>query len=273
MPPSVRSVDASFKRVEDLIDRAAFDEEVKGIREASGDLFATELAAAMVVDRLGRADFKVPPLSKARAGVTTVVRGLVARVGEVREFERDGMPSRVANVVLKDSTGQIALVLWDEHAVLADPGALPVGTWVRAANVTVKKTGYGLEAQAGRYSTIAIEDETGDLARDRTAALDVEWAALGDLKEGAFVSVRGEVVSKRGPRSFRRRDGSQSWVLNLTVFDGDRMAILVLWDDLAQRAGGVEAGAKVELLHGLVRVNRGAVEVHSRRESIFRQAG
>lgn len=266
----MRSVDASFKRVEDLIDRAAFDEEVKGIQETSGGLFVQELAAAMVVDRLGRAEFKVPPLNKARAGATTVVRGFVARVGPMREFEREGMPSRVANVLLKDATGQLTLVLWDDHAALAEPGALTVGTWVRAANVTVKKTDYGLEAQAGRYSTIALEDETDALEKDRTVALDVEWAALGDLKQGALVSVRGEVLSKRGPRRFRRRDGSQSSVLNLTVFDGTHMAILVLWDDLAQRAGGVEAGTKVELMHGLVKVNRGATEVHSRRESVFR---
>jgi len=269
-PPSVRSADASFKRVEDLIDRAAFDEEIKGIQEGSGGLFTLELAAAMIVDRLGRAEFKVPPLSKARAGATTVVRGFVARVGPVREFEREGMPSRVANVLLKDSTAQLTLVLWDDHANLAEPGTLAVGTWLRAANVTVKKTDYGLEAQAGRYSTIVIEDETGELEKDRMTALDIEWAALGDLKEGALVSVRGEVVSKRGPRKFRRRDGSQSSVLNLTVFDGSHMAILVLWDDLAQRAGAVEAGAKVELMHGLVKVNRGAVEVHSRRESVFK---
>lgn len=269
----MRSVDASFKRVEDIVDRAAFDEEVKGILEGSGGLFTQELAAAMVVDRLGRAEFKVPPLCKARAGATTVVRGFVARLGPVREFEREGLASRVANVVLKDSTGQLTLVLWDDHAALAESGTLPVGAWVRAANVTVKKTDYGLEAQAGRYSTIALEEETGDLERDRTAALDVEWAALGELKDGALASVHGEVVSKRGPRRFRRRDGSQSWVLNLTVFDGSHMAILVLWDDLAQRAGGVEAGTKVELMHGLVKLNRGAIEVHSRRESVFRQAG
>ena len=267
----MRSVDGSFKRVEGLIDRAAFDAEVEGIVADSGSLFTPELAAAMVVDRLGRSEYKVPPLEKARPGATTVVRGFVARVQPVREFEREGMPSRVANILLKDQTGQINLVLWDEHARMAESGALAPGTWVRAANVTVKKTDYGLEAQAGRYATVTIEDETQALKDDRSAALEVEWAQLGALKEGELVSVHGEVVAKRGPRRFRRRDGSQSSVLNLTVFDGQAMAILVLWDDLAERSGGVNEGERVALQHGLVKVNRGAVEVHSRRESMFRK--
>jgi len=269
----VRSVEASFKRVEDLVDRATFDSEVKGTVEESGSLFTPELAAAMVVDRLGRSEYKVPPLVKARPGATTVVRGFVARVQPVREFEREGMPARVANVLLKDSTGQINLVLWDEHARMAESGAIAQGIWVRAANVTVKKTDYGMEAQAGRYSTVTIEDETQALRDDRSAALEVEWAPLGALKDGELVSVHGDVVAKRGPRHFRRRDGSQSSVLNLTVFDGQAMAILVLWDDLAERSGDVKEGDKVTLLHGLVKVNRGAVEVHTRRESLFQRGG
>ena len=253
------------------MDRAAFDAEVKGIVEESGSLFTSELAAAMVVDRLGRSEYRVPPLEKARPGATTVVRGFVARVQPVREFEREGMPARVANVLLKDSTGQIALVLWDDHAHMVESGELVQGTWVRAANVTVKKTDYGMEAQAGRYSTVTIEDETQALKDDMSVALEVEWAGLGALKEGGLVSVHGEVVAKRGPRHFRRRDGSQSSVLNLTVFDGQAMAILVLWDDLAERNGDVKEGDKVALLHGQVKVNRGAVEVHTRRESLFQR--
>ncbi len=269
----MRSVDGSYKRVGDLLERDAFDAEVQGLVEWSGSLFTPELAAAMVVDRLGRSEFKVPPLDKVRPGATSVVRGFVARVGEVRQFEREGMTSRVANVALRDSTGQITLVLWDAHAELVDRGVLQEGLWVRAANVNVRRTDYGVEAQAGRYSTVTLEEETTALEQDRSDALDVEWTPLGSLEEGQMASVRGEVVSKRGPRRFRRRDGSQSSVLNFTVFDGKAMAIVVLWDDLANRNGDVETGATVELLHGMVRVNRGAVEVHSRRESIFRTAG
>jgi hypothetical protein len=51
------------------------------------------------------------------------------------------------------------------------------------------------------------------------------------------------------------------------------MAILVLWDDLARSFGDVPVGEEVSMLHGLVKVNRGAVEVHSRRETLFRAGG
>jgi ssDNA-binding replication factor A large subunit len=266
----MRSVERSYKRVADLIPRDEFDGEVASIVKSSAGLFTEELAALMVVDMKGRSEVRIPTLDRARAGNTTVVRGFVARIISVREFTREGMPQKVANILLKDGTGEIRLVLWDDKSKLADEGILAPGAWVRAANVNVKADGNSLEAHAGRSSTVYIEEETLDLEDQMEAVFDVEWTTLKDLKEGDFVSVHGEVVAVRGPRSFRRRDGSRGRVLNLTVFDGDAMAILVLWDDLAASFGNVAVGEPVSLLHGLVKVNRGAVEVHSRRESLFR---
>jgi replication factor A1 len=263
-------VERSFKRVEDLMSRSEFDDEIDTIISRSGDLFTEELAALLVVDMRGRSEVRIPTLDRVRAGNTTVVRGFVARIIAVREFTREGIAQKVANVLLKDGTGEIRLVLWDDKSRLVDDGMLAPGVWVRAANVNVKREGEYLEAHAGRSSTVYLEEESLDLEDQMEAVFDVEWTPLGQLKEGDFVSVRGEVVAVRGPRSFRRRDGSRGRVLNMTVFDGESMAILVLWDDLAATFGNVAVGEPVSLLHGLVKVNRGAIEVHSRRESLFR---
>ncbi len=270
MGPIVRSKDRSYKRVSDLMDREEFDDEVAAIVARSGELFTEELAALMVVDMRGRSEVRIPTLDRVRPGSTTVVRGFIARIISVREFTRQGMSQKVANVLLKDGTGELRLVLWDDKSQLVEDGEITPGVWVRAANVNVKLEGDLLEAHAGRSSTVYIEEETLDLGEQVEAVFDVEMTSLKDLSEGEFASVSGEVVAVRGPRSFRRRDGSRGRVLNLTVFDGDAMAILVLWDDLAASFGGVAVGEVVSLLHGLVKVNRGAVEVHSRRESMFR---
>jgi len=270
MDPGVRSVERSYGRVEDLIDREEFNREVEDIVSTSGGLFSEELAALMVVDRLGRSEVRVPPLERARPGVTTVVRGFVARVVSQREFKREGQTQKVANLLLKDGTGELVLVLWDDKARLVEGDEIAPGVWLRAANVSVKRDGSTLEAHAGRSSTVYIEEETVELEAQRDSVFEVEWTPLGELREGDFVSIRGEVVAVRGPRSFRRRDGSRGRVLNLTVFDGQSMAIIVLWDDLATSFGAVQVGESVSMLHGMVKINRGAVEVHSRRESMFR---
>ena len=266
----MRSLERSFKRIEGMMDRDEFDRDVEVIVTGSGSLFTQELAAMMIVDRLGRSEVRVAPLDRVRPGVTTVVRGFVARVVSVREFEREGRMQTVANVLLKDGTGQLVLVLWDDNAKMASCGDLSPGVWLGAANVNVKKERDVLEAHAGRSATVYIEEETVDLVDQRDAAFDVEWTPLADLKEGEFVCARGEVVVVRGPRTFRRRDGSKGRVLNLTVFDNEAMAILVLWDDLAETFSSVAVGDRVEMLYGFVRVNRGALEVHSKRESLFR---
>ena len=263
-------MERSYKRVEDLMIREEFDGEISAIVARSEGLFTEELAALMVVDSKGRSQVRIPTLDKVRPGNTTVVRGFVARIISVREFQREGMPQKVANVLLKDGTGEVRLVLWDDKSRLAEEGVIAPGVWIRAANVNVKREGPLLEAHAGRSSTVYIEEETVDLEDQMEAVFDVEWTSNEELKEGDFVCVRGEAVAVRGPRSFRRRDGSRGRVLNLTIFDGKAMAILVLWDDLAASFGNVAVGETVSILHGLVKVNRGAVEVHSRKESLVR---
>lgn len=266
----MRSVERSYKRVEDLVAREDFDKDMKELVEGSAGLFTDELAAMMVVDRHGRSEVRIPTLDRARAGLTTVVRGFVARIISVREFEREGMSQKVANVLLKDGTGQIILVLWDDKAVLAGDGVIAPGVWIRAANVTVRGDGHRLEAHAGRSATVYVEEETLDLEDQLETVFDVEWTPLRDLREGEYVCAKGEVVAVRGPRTFRRRDGSRGRVLNLTVFDGDAMAIFVLWDDLAKAHGDVPVGEAISILHGLVKVNLGALEVHSRNETLVR---
>jgi ssDNA-binding replication factor A large subunit len=270
MDPGVRSVKRSFERVQDLVEKEEFDQEIQGVVDASGGLFSEELAAMIVVDRLGRSQVRVPTLDRARPGVTSVVRGFVARIISVREFEREGRAQKVANLLLKDGTGQLNLVLWDDNAAMAEGDTLVPGVWLRAANVTVKRDRDVLEAHAGRSATVYVEEETDDLEDRRDAVFDVEWTQLGSLKEGEFVCAKGEVVAVRGPRSFRRRDGSKGHVLNLTIFDNDAMAIFVLWDDLADSFKDVAIGEQVSILHGLVKVNRGAVEIHSRKESLVK---
>jgi hypothetical protein len=263
-------VERSYKRVAELVERVEFDRQVTEIVEGSEGLFTDELAALMVVDMLGRSEVRIPPLDRVRPGVTSVVRGFVARIISVREFEREGRTSKVANLLLKDGTGQVNLVLWDDNASLADDGSLSPGVWLRAANVNVKREGDLVEAHAGRSATVYIEEGTDDLEDQLDRVFDVEWTPLPKLAEGDFVCARGEVVAIRGPRSFRRRDGSKGRVLNLTVFDGEAMAIFVLWDDLAESFKEVQVGETAELLHGLVKLNRGALEVHSRHETLVR---
>ena len=58
---------------------------------------------------------------KPRMGKVEVVVDVI-ELGEVRAFNKFGTEGRVANAIVQDETGKIALTLWNEQIDLIKPG-------------------------------------------------------------------------------------------------------------------------------------------------------
>ncbi len=63
-------------------------------------------------------------------------------------------------------------------------------------------------------------------------------------------------------RTFDRDDGSEGRVSNLTLGDETGRIRVTLWDDRADRADELDAGAAVEIIDGYVRERDGSLELH-----------
>ncbi|MFT4932813.1 MAG: ssDNA-binding replication factor A large subunit, partial [Natronomonas sp.] len=233
--------------------REAVDDKV----EQMGGLADEETAAMLVAHELedGAAGGEVDAIADVEPGMEEVkFLGKVARIGELRTFERDGEDEDgcVVNVEVADETGSIRCAFWDEAARNA-VDELAAGDVLRIKGRP--KEGYnGVEINADRAEG------------DQDAEIDVQFQdtyAIEDLSLGlSDVNCKGLVLDTESVRTFDRDDGSEGRVANLVIGDETGRVRVTLWDDMADRAAEIDPGTAVEVVDGYVRERDGDLELH-----------
>jgi len=134
----------------------------------------------------------VVKISDVRPLTPASVIGKVTNTFGVREFNKDGRQGKVGNLVLKDESGTLRLVLWNEQADLVND--LKVGDVLKVENGYAKEGMRGVELQANQRTKIeknpaGVEVEVPDQqASERTR--------IADLKDGdTYKEIKGVVVS------------------------------------------------------------------------------
>ncbi len=112
----------------------------------------------------------------------------VAKVMSLREFERNGKKSKVANIILGDETGTARLSLWDEQTDLLQQ--------IKDNTVIEIKSGYtrednlgGVEIRLGRQGTIKqLEQEPLKIEIKKSDA------TISKIREGGTYEVRAALL-------------------------------------------------------------------------------
>ena len=233
--------------------REAVDDKV----EQMGGLADRETAAMLVAHELedGAAGGEVDAIADVEPGMEEVkFLGKVARIGDLRTFEREGEGEDgcVVNVEVADETGSIRCAFWDDAARNA-VDELDAGDVLRIKGRP--KEGYnGVEINVDRAEG------------DQDAEVDVQFQdtyAIEDLSLGlSDVNCKGLVLDAESVRTFDRDDGSEGRVANLVIGDETGRVRVTLWDDMADRAAEIEPGTAVEVVDGYVRERDGDLELH-----------
>ena len=247
------SIEEIYADIEADVSEEEFREAVEAKVEQMGGLADEETAAMLIAHEL--AEGEVNGIADIEPGMEEVkFLGKVRTVGELREFERDGEddPGRVVNVEIADETGVVRVAFWDDMADSAI-GELEPGQVLRVSGRP--KEGYnGVEVSANRVEP--EPDVDIDVAIDDDVRIDDLSLGLSD------VSVRGRVLATDPVRTFDRDDGTEGRVSNLTLGDETGRIRVTLWDDRADRAEELDAGAAVEIIDGYVRERDGSLELH-----------
>ena len=230
--------------------RDAVEEKV----EQMGGLADEETAAMLIAHEL--TENEVQTVADVETGMEEVrFLAKVLSIGELRTFERDGddEDGRVINVEAADETGSLRLTFWDGEAVAVDEGEIEVGDVLRVNGRP--QDGYnGLEVsvdQAEQDHDATIDVEPGD-------GETIDALTLGQSN----VNVAGVVLDTEPVRTFDRDDGSEGRGANLSIGDETGRVRVTLWDERADRAEEIDAGATVEVVDGYVRERDGDLEVH-----------
>ena len=238
----------------DEVSEEEFREAVEEKVEQMGGLADEETAAMLLAHELNEGE--VETIADIEPGMDEVkFIGKVMHVGELRTFERDeeDEDGRVINVEVADETDRVRLAFWDGQAVSIDDGQLDVGDVLRIKGRP--KDGYnGLEVSVDKAEP--DDDVEIDVHPGGTATID-------SLRMGeSDVDCKGVVLDTDEARTFDRDDGSEGRVANLTLGDETGRIRVTLWDDRADRAAELSAGAVVEVVDGYVRERQGSLELH-----------
>jgi len=248
------AIEDIYADLETDVSEEEFREAVEEKVEQMGGLADEETAAMLLAHELN--ENEVNAIADIEPGMNEVkFLAKVLSVGDLRTFERDGEDEdgRVINVEAADETGSVRLAFWDGQAVDIDEGGLEVGDVLRVKGRP--KDGYnGLEVSVDK----AEPDEDAEIDVEPGAGSSIDSLTMGQ----SDVTLRGLVLDTDSIRTFDRDDGSEGRVANLTLGDETGRIRVTLWDDRADRAEELDAGAAVEVVDGYVRERDGALELH-----------
>lgn len=161
------------------------------------NLVSLEGAAYIVAKELG---LDLIEKAQKRLEIKNVVPGIrnlnlsgrITRVFEPKEFEKNGKKSKVASVVLGDSSGSIRLTLWDEQTHIAEqlkPGlAIEIfGGYTREDNRG------GAEIRITKRGGVKILEESA-LPKIEDLEIKKTQASLADVKEGNSYVIRAAIL-------------------------------------------------------------------------------
>ena len=238
------------------VDEDEFRERVDEKVEQMGGLCDEATAAKLVSHELEEDRvYDVDEITVEKDEVRFV--GKVVDVGETREFERDeGDDGMVANVRVRDETGEIRVALWDEYAASVDE--LEEGDVLKVKGAPKDGWNGGVEINA-REVEVDEEDE-------HDIDIDVTDSAVGagEVSAGeSDVSLVGRVLETSEPRTFDRDDGEdEGKVANIAVGDETGWVRVALWDERADDVSSLTDGDVVRVRDGYARERDGGVEVN-----------
>lgn len=220
-------------------------EELKGLISEAGALFiiAKELGADIesnISEKFQELEISISEIRENMKNLT--LTGRIRFVYDVHRFtKKDGGEGIVGSFLLADETGEIRVVLWDEHTkIIEDPDFIK-NNIIKIINVYAKLSRSGVnEVHTGRFARIIISPDDVDNTKYPVSKENVEISSV-DLSRRS-VTLEGKINSKYPIREFSRNDGSTGKVASLTLRDSTGIIKITFWDDNTQKIEGYEMG-------------------------------
>jgi len=178
------------------------------------------------------------------------VQGLTTEVFQSSEFTRqDGTRGKVKRLRLKDDTGEIIVVLWNEK--VDELGDIDAGTQLRINNARVKTQIDGrVELHVENSSQI---EKTAGKAGQRTVANEVV-RKIAELKEqGGPFTVEATVATAPNIREVTTAQSEKVSVASFDLEDDTGKIGVSLWRQHAEAARQLQVGTRIRMENAYVK--------------------
>ncbi|HHQ45526.1 MAG TPA: hypothetical protein ENN13_05290 [Candidatus Altiarchaeales archaeon] len=204
-------------------------EKTHGLLSDYGALYAVAKANGM--------DLSDKTVELTKLGDLTVLQsvsmaGRVKTIFNTREFERkDGGIGKFASLVLKDSTGEARLVLWDQNTDLVKK--VNIGDIILVKNGYAKENRGFVEVHAGGLTSLSVNPK--DMG-DQIPEIIEEFSKISDLTDSMpDVTIVARVSRYFPAKEFERKDGGVGKRASFIAEDESGKIRTVLWDSAAEK--------------------------------------
>ncbi len=281
-----------MSNVEDLIQRVIQQTNlsradiIKMIEEKKKELlFVNDIAAIHILAKDLGVPLKKPELKKAPsltikklksmdAGLTGInITGVVFRVYNPFEFQREGNKGIFTPIMLHDGTDRIKVLLWGNMSRYITDKRVERGTiiTIKQAYTRMGRNGQ-LEVHLGDRGLLEIDTEIDNSKFPDPEDEIVELDKLDNEMEE--IDTRGIVVKIGTRRVFNRKDNTQGSVTNVTLKGKAKLIRMAFWDSRSETPFDFLRGDKVLIQGARVSINRdGNPELHATRTTSITKEG
>lgn len=232
------------KEIQDLV--VEKKQELKGLISDEGALFVIAKELGVDVknenkDLLNDIELNVSDITTNMKNISLV--GRIKDIYRVNSFTRkDGEQGYVGSFLLHDNTGDIRIVLWDEHVKIFNDNNFERNELIKVLNGYAKEGRFGgMEIHLNRFGKIVIAPE--DVDYNKFPKIESELTQVEDISlTSNLVSLEGKVIQKYPLNEFVKKNGENGRVASILIMDSTGSIRITFWNEDVEKLNEVESG-------------------------------
>lgn len=223
-------------RLEEKLGAQKLGERMEELRRETEGLLDGRAILALLADELGLAESGFSTLAELDPSRPVFTRCVIEGIDPPRDFQGRGRAGRLRKLKVADSSGKMALTLWDEETGLVEQLGLRVGSSVRILSAILRKTRYGREIHVGKTGFVLAEDAPLDDGPS-------EHQNINDIgKAAGRVGVNGVILSLNTTGRGRQK------LTTLRLFDGTGECEVSVPHERLSPPDGLDQGVEIEVV-------------------------
>ncbi len=220
--------------------------ELKGLISEEGALFiiAKELGVDVKEenkDLLRDIEINISDITPNMKNITLI--GRIKQINKIFSFnKRDGGTGKVGSFTLHDNTGEIRIVLWDDHTQIFEQTEFERNELVKILNGYAKKgKAEDTEVHIGRWGKVVISPE--DVDYKRYPKIKDEVISIKDINLSlATVSIEGKIMQIFPVKEFTKKNGEPGKVCSLILMDSTGSTKVTFWNEDTDKINNLRIG-------------------------------
>ena len=233
--------------------------ELKGLISEEGALFiiARELGVDVKEenkDLLKDIDITISDITHNMKNITIV--GRIKAIYNANKFNKsDGGVGYVGSFLLNDPTGDIRVVLWDEHVNIFNDINFEINELIKIVNGNAKLGKYDdVEIHLGRFGKLTLSPDDVDYneyPKIKTKKINIRDINLS-LKS---ISIEGKIMRLSPVKEFTKKDDEVGRLKSLNLLDSTGSIRITFWNDDVEKLESFEVDDIISISNLNPRVN------------------